>query len=75
MALIRQFVRIENERLKRHTTEVVCGWAIVFDGGNELLHLRSGGSESRQNTDSTSQTFQLDKAQARELLKILADFI
>jgi hypothetical protein len=75
MAQVANFKKIDGERLSAHNTTVECGWTIIGNNNEAVLHLRTQGSEVRQNKGQTSQTIQLDRERALELLGILVEFL
>lgn len=74
MALIDSFFP-DKRYCQRHRTSVECGWQIVHDDRGRLLQLATFGSEDRASAKKVSQTVQLDERAARELLRILRDFV
>ena len=70
MAKIKEFVRTTlNSRA--HPTNVECGWQPVHDSGQSYLQLSTYGSDDRQSEKKVSQTIQIDRARAAELLAII----
>ncbi|MEU9831682.1 hypothetical protein AB0D67_09070 [Streptosporangium sp. NPDC048047] len=72
MARIREFFRI-TRNTGAHPTEVECGYQVIFTKDGNLLQLSTYGSDSRQSEKKTSQTLQLDRERAKELLKIIKE--
>jgi hypothetical protein len=70
MAIIRSFSE-SRQNVKRHSTQVDCEYQVVGDGEGKLLHLSTFGSDSRASQPKSSQSIQLDRAHARELLEII----
>lgn len=71
MARIREFTQ-DHLSSSPHPTEVECGWQIVTDAsGARLLQLNTYGSDQRQSAKKVSQTIQLDRRSAIELISIL----
>jgi 5-methylcytosine-specific restriction protein B len=62
-----------HERSHRHATNVECGWLVVPDGDGRLLQLETYGSAERQIPGKTSQSIQLDRQHALELLTIIRE--
>ncbi|MEU4419027.1 hypothetical protein AB0F81_00225 [Actinoplanes sp. NPDC024001] len=55
----------------RHKTEVECGWQVLSHGGETYLQLSTYGSDQRKSEKKVSQTIQIDRARAKELVEIL----
>jgi hypothetical protein len=72
MARIREFFRIESSG-KLHPTEVECGYSVIGSGSGALLELRTYGSDNRVSAKKVSQTLQLDRAAAEQMIEIIAD--
>jgi 5-methylcytosine-specific restriction protein B len=70
MARIREFYQT-TKASKAHPTEVECGYQIVGDHGEVLLQLSTYGSDDRASEKKTSQTIQIDRQRATELVQIL----
>ncbi|MEV6636859.1 hypothetical protein AB0M54_39605 [Actinoplanes sp. NPDC051470] len=70
MAIIRSF-RASSQNVKRHSTDVDCEWAVVGGGDDRVLHLSTFGSDTRKSQPKSSQSIQLDRARAQELIDIL----
>lgn len=71
MARIRKLEK-GNSNIRPHDSEVDATYQILQTGnGEHLLHLATYGSDYRQSEAKVSQTFQLDKATALELGRIL----
>lgn len=70
VARIRQFD--EGDRLARpHPTEVDCEFQTVMSAGERYLQLSTFGSDDRSSERKVSQTIQIDRARAMELMRIL----
>lgn len=71
MARIRSLSRSTADG-RAHPTEVDCGWQVVRtpDGGT-LLQLSTYGSDVRKSEPKVSQTVQLDRHVARQLIEVL----
>lgn len=54
-----------------HPTEVDCGWQVIRAEGANLLQLSTYGSDARASRPKVSQTIQLDRTVARQLVDIL----
>ncbi|GAA4094640.1 hypothetical protein [Actinomadura miaoliensis] len=72
MARIREFFETTNSS-KPHPTEVECGYQKVTTPAGDLLQLSTYGSDARQSEKKTSQTLQLDRVAAAELLRIIKE--
>jgi hypothetical protein len=53
-----------------HPTTVDCGWQVVT-GPEPHLQLSTYGSDLRQSRPKVSQTIQIDRSGAEELMKII----
>lgn len=61
------------QRVTPHPTLVDCFWQTVNGpGGETLVHLSTFGSDDRQSKPKSSQSLQLDRAQAEQLLGVLS---
>jgi 5-methylcytosine-specific restriction protein B len=57
-----------------HPTEVDCGWQVLRTAdGTRLLQLSTYGSDDRQSQPKVSQTIQLDRDVARQLVQVLQE--
>ncbi|MDN5976630.1 hypothetical protein [Acidipropionibacterium jensenii] len=72
MARIRSFEPSAQD-VKRHPTEVDCQYQSFLDNGVRLLHLSTFGSDHRTSRPKMSQSIQLDKQRAAELISIIKD--
>jgi hypothetical protein len=70
MALIRSFVEKPRGSISWRS-EVECGFTIGHRGDLRVLHLETYGSGSRQIPGKVSQSLEIDKAGAEELIRIL----
>ncbi len=70
MARITEFFKAASNA-SAHPTNVECGWQVVLTQGGSILQLSTFGSDSRASEKKVSQTLQLDRAAAAELLGIL----
>lgn len=70
MAKIKEFFRV-TAAAKPHPTEVECGYQVIQTPGGPLLQLSTYGSDGRQSEKKVSQTLQLDRKAATELIGIL----
>lgn len=71
MALIARFYETSSDQKSLHGP-VECGWRAFTVDGLDVLQLDTYGSGERKLQGKTSQTIQLDRNAAEELLKILA---
>lgn len=72
MAKIKEFFQ-DKKTSSPHPTEVECGYQIVRGPEGPLLQLSTYGSDHRQSEKKTSQTIQVDRERAIQLLHILKD--
>jgi 5-methylcytosine-specific restriction protein B len=70
MAKISQFFRTSTDS-RPHPTSVQCGWQVVSSPDGDMLQLSTYGSESRASQQKVSQTLQLNKEAAAELIDIV----
>lgn len=73
MAVVRSFAP-STQNVKPHKSEVDCEF-VVIEGASadRLLHLSTFGSDDRASERKSSQSIQLDRKRAQELLKILVE--
>lgn len=69
MAIIRS-IEAGTQRVNRHDSEVDCYYQII-DDGERLLHLSTFGSDNRQSKPKSSQSIQLDRDMAVQLIEVL----
>lgn len=69
MARITEFFKTTGTA-RPHPTQVECGWQVI-EGEQTLLQLSTYGSDHRMSNKKVSQTLQLDRERARELLRII----
>lgn len=70
MALIRDFHQVNSEKSAVHRP-VTCGWR-AFDAGDlKILQLDTYGSDTRQIQNKVSQSIQLDREGAAQLLELI----
>jgi hypothetical protein len=69
MARVTEFFRTTSAA-RPHPTHVECGWQVI-QGEPRLLQLSTFGSDQRMSHKKVSQTLQLDRDQARELVSII----
>jgi hypothetical protein len=70
MAVIGSFFESREGR-GLHRTVVECGWQTLRHNGETILQLSTYGSDERQSEKKVSQTIQLDRARAEELMNIV----
>ena len=70
MALISEFEESSSEIQRKHSS-VQCGWRYFDVHGERFLQLDTYGSEDRKLKGKQSQSIQLDRDAAAELLRIL----
>lgn len=70
MARVRSFAKSE-QHVKAHPTDVDCEYAIVDSNRGPLLHLSTFGSDDRASGRKSSQSLQLDRQLAQELVAII----
>ncbi|MEU8899476.1 AAA family ATPase [Nocardia sp. NPDC048505] len=75
MARIREIVpSTQNVRAHKLEDAVSCQYKIIDDpDGNTLVHLSTFGSDQRQSSPKSSQSIQLNRQNAAELIAILSD--
>lgn len=72
MAIVRS-IEPGKQRIKAHSTEVDCHFAVVTDDSEKLLHLTTFGSDSRKSAPKSSQSLQINSSIAGQLMRLLAD--
>jgi len=70
LARVRSFSPSKQE-IRLHTSEVDCEHVVIGDGVDRVVHLSTFGSDNRQSERKSSQSIQLDRKSAAELVKIL----
>lgn len=70
MALIRSF-HTSSQHIRRHQTEVDYEHTVVGSGTDRVLHLSTFGSDARASNPKSSQSIQLDRERAQELVRII----
>ncbi|WP_064063246.1 hypothetical protein [Rhodococcus gordoniae] len=71
MARIRS-IDAGTQKVQAHPTEVDCFYNIIDDNdGPRLLHLSTFGSDYRQSKPKSSQSIQLDRDMAVQLIEVL----
>jgi hypothetical protein len=70
LARVRSFAP-STQVIRLHTTEVDCEYVVVGDGVERVVHLSTFGSDDRQSERKSSQSIQLDRESAAELVAIL----
>lgn len=71
MARVNHFVQ-GDQAVRAHPTELDCYFQVVEDeSGTRLLHLSTFGSAERESKPKSSQSIQLDRRAARELIGVI----
>lgn len=70
MAVIGSFFQ-SHEGRGLHGTIVECGWQSLLHNGETILQLSTYGSDQRKSEKKVSQTIQLDRTRAEELINIV----
>jgi hypothetical protein len=70
MARISEFFEVQTSA-QVHPTTVECGYRRISSPDGYLLQLSTYGSDNRQSQKKVSQTLQLDRERAAELLRII----
>jgi len=71
MALIERFEKLNPIRKKRHQTKVDCGYFSLEEDNEKIIQLNTYGSPDRQIPGKVSQTLQLNRNGAENLIAIL----
>ena len=71
MARIISFDELEESDRARLHTEVTCTYRVIKNRGETLVQLDTYGSRDRKIPDKTSQSLQIDRQRAQELIRIL----
>ncbi|MDR6864471.1 hypothetical protein [Phycicoccus sp. 3266] len=71
MAFIEEFHKSTSNQTKRPHSTCTSGWKIVDRDGATVLQLDTYGSEARKDQGTVSQSIQLDRDRARELIAII----
>jgi len=73
MARVNHFVE-GGQSVRAHPTELDCHFQLIEDGeGARLLHLSTFGSADRESKPKSSQSIQLDRRAARELIGVIEE--
>ena len=73
MARVRELFQ-DDRHGRAHPTEVECGWQVVTgQHGERLLQLSTYGSDDRQSEKKVSQTIQLDRVLATQLIEVMRE--
>ncbi|MBK8445252.1 MAG: hypothetical protein IPL41_00565 [Micropruina sp.] len=70
MAFITRFSKVPVAAGRRHS-DCECGWSITQRNGEVVMQLDTYGSQDRKLAQKVSQSIQLDRQRAQELLAIL----
>ena len=71
MAYITEFFPAKSATTSRPHSTCSCGWKVAERDGARVLQLDTYGSDVRVDQGTVSQSIQLDRTQARELLSII----
>lgn len=71
MAYINEFFESKSATTSRPHTTCSCGWKVTERDGTKVLQLDTYGSHGRKDQGTVSQSIQIDRAQAQELLSII----
>lgn len=72
MAFVTRFFRVPIANGRRHS-ECECGWSVTRRDNTVVLQLDTYGSSDRKLSQKVSQSLQLDKSGARELIRMLEE--
>jgi hypothetical protein len=72
MAIIREFHHVTSDKSVLHSP-VSCGWRAFHAGDVKILQLDTYGSDTRKIPNKVSQSIQLDREAAAELLTLIRD--
>ncbi|NLU64274.1 hypothetical protein HCA61_18675 [Rhodococcus sp. HNM0563] len=70
MARIRSIAE-GTQNIRAHDSEVDCFYNVIDDDGLHLLHLSTFGSDHRKSKPKSSQSIQLDRDMAVQLIEVL----
>ncbi|MGR0319439.1 hypothetical protein [Agromyces sp. ZXT2-3] len=71
MARVVRFIPGE-QAVRAHPTQLDCFFQVIEDDtGSRLLHLSTFGSADRESKPKSSQSIQLDRGSARELIGVI----
>jgi len=74
MALVRSIKRDDRSTSRPHPTEVDCRWQVITGpDGAALFQLSTYGSDGRESEPKVSQTIQLNRDMAAQLIARLQD--
>ena len=73
MAYVSTLERANKPVSTRHRTETRCEIATGWDGDTKLVQINTYGSENRERTEHASQTIQLSRQAAEQLVRILRE--
>lgn len=72
MAIVRSLTR-GAAKVSRHRTQVDATYQVISDPQGSLFHLSTYGSDARVSEPKVSQTIQIDRAMAAELIEALRE--
>ena len=70
VARIRSFQPMKSD-VRPHPTEVDCGYQVIVDDATTYVHLSTFGSDERRSDKKVSQTLQIDREMAGQLVALL----
>jgi hypothetical protein len=74
MALVRTFTPDERSSSRPHPTRVDARWQVIRDrGGDALFQISTYGSDERESEPKVSQTIQINRIVAEELVRRLRE--
>jgi len=73
MAYVSNLEKADKPISTRHRTETRCEIATGWDGDTKLVQINTYGSESREKPAHASQTIQLSRQAAEQLVDILRE--
>jgi hypothetical protein len=71
MAYIDEFFESKSGTTSRPHSTCSCGWKVAERDGSKVLQLDTYGSDSRKDQGTVSQSIQLDRLRAQELVSII----
>jgi hypothetical protein len=72
MALVREFDHVPADKVALHKP-VSCGWRAFHVGEERILQLDTYGSDTRKIPNKVSQSIQLDREGAAQLVKLIRE--
>jgi hypothetical protein len=71
MAYITEFFESKTSTTSRPHSTCSCGWKTAERGGRKVLQLDTYGSDMRKDQGTVSQSIQVDKEHAKELMALI----